>query len=81
MQGKPIKIPPRRRACLILEADVLSTHHLIFYCNMRKYDNPLLLHRIFDGFKLAICDAKVWIFMIMSCAQLLGLSYINFFPT
>ncbi|KAF9228381.1 MFS general substrate transporter [Gyrodon lividus] len=36
---------------------------------------------IFDGFKLAIRDPKVWIFMIMGCSQLLGLSYINFFPT
>ncbi|KAG9312026.1 major facilitator superfamily domain-containing protein [Chiua virens] len=36
---------------------------------------------ILDGFKLAIRDIKVWIFMIMSCAQLLGLSFINFFPT
>ncbi|KIJ65884.1 hypothetical protein HYDPIDRAFT_109951 [Hydnomerulius pinastri MD-312] len=36
---------------------------------------------IFDGFKLAIRDPKVWVFMIMSCSQLLGLSYINFFPT
>ncbi|KAH7906801.1 major facilitator superfamily domain-containing protein [Hygrophoropsis aurantiaca] len=36
---------------------------------------------IFDGFKLAIKDPKVLIFMLMSCSQLLGLSYINFFPT
>ncbi|KAH0829189.1 major facilitator superfamily domain-containing protein [Lanmaoa asiatica] len=36
---------------------------------------------IFDGFKLAIRDVKVWVFMFMGCAQLLGLSYINFFPT
>ena len=37
--------------------------------------------RIFDGFKLAIRDVKVWIFMLMSCVQLLGMSFINFFPT
>jgi len=36
---------------------------------------------IFDGFKLAISDVKVWIFMLMGCSQLLGLSFINFFPT
>ncbi|KAF8448652.1 major facilitator superfamily domain-containing protein [Boletus edulis BED1] len=36
---------------------------------------------IFDGFKLAVRDVKVWIFMLMCCSQLLGLSFINFFPT
>ncbi|KAG8221321.1 MFS general substrate transporter [Butyriboletus roseoflavus] len=36
---------------------------------------------IFDGFKLAIRDIKVWVFMFITCSQLLGLSYINFFPT
>ncbi|KAN0081227.1 Major facilitator superfamily domain containing protein [Tylopilus felleus] len=36
---------------------------------------------IFDGFKLAIRDVKVWIFVLMGCSQLLGLSFINFFPT
>jgi len=38
-------------------------------------------NRIFDGFKLAIRDVKVWIFVLMGCSQLLGLSFINFFPT
>ena len=38
-------------------------------------------YRIFDGFKLAIRDVKVWIFMLMGCAQVLGMSFINFFPT
>ncbi|KAH7906918.1 major facilitator superfamily domain-containing protein [Hygrophoropsis aurantiaca] len=36
---------------------------------------------IFDGFKLAIKDPKVLIFMLMCCSQILGLSYSNFFPT
>ncbi|KAF8548637.1 MFS general substrate transporter, partial [Imleria badia] len=36
---------------------------------------------IYDGFKLAIRDIKVWIFMFMSCAMSLGLSFVNFFPT
>ncbi|KAG6377587.1 major facilitator superfamily domain-containing protein [Boletus reticuloceps] len=36
---------------------------------------------ILDGFKLAIRDVKVWIFMLMCCSQILGLSFINFFPT
>ncbi|KAG2366720.1 hypothetical protein BDR07DRAFT_1479939 [Suillus spraguei] len=36
---------------------------------------------IFDGFILAIKDPKTIIFMFMGCSQLLGLSYINFFPT
>ncbi|KIJ65885.1 hypothetical protein HYDPIDRAFT_174700 [Hydnomerulius pinastri MD-312] len=36
---------------------------------------------IFEGFILAIKDPKVLIFMLMCCSQLLGLSFINFFPT
>ncbi|EGO00927.1 hypothetical protein SERLA73DRAFT_167140 [Serpula lacrymans var. lacrymans S7.3] len=36
---------------------------------------------VFDGFIMAIKDIKVWIFMLMTCSQLLGLSFINFFPT
>lgn len=38
-------------------------------------DSPLL------GFKLAIKDPKVLLFAIMTLAQLLGLSFVNFFPT
>ncbi|KAL6310523.1 MFS general substrate transporter [Sparassis latifolia] len=33
------------------------------------------------GLKLALKDPKVHIFAIMNCAQLLGLGFINFFPT
>jgi len=33
------------------------------------------------GLKMAIKDPKVPIFMIMTCSQLLGLSFVNFFPT
>ncbi|KAG2122956.1 major facilitator superfamily domain-containing protein [Suillus cothurnatus] len=36
---------------------------------------------IYDGLVLAIKDPKTVIFMFMACSQLLGLSYINFFPT
>ncbi|KAF8552349.1 MFS general substrate transporter [Imleria badia] len=36
---------------------------------------------IFDGLKLAIRDVKVWVFMVMDCCLLLGMSFINFFPT
>ncbi|KAG1851285.1 major facilitator superfamily domain-containing protein [Suillus subalutaceus] len=36
---------------------------------------------IYDGLVLAIKDPKTIIFMFISCSQLLGLSYINFFPT
>ncbi|KAG2366718.1 major facilitator superfamily domain-containing protein [Suillus spraguei] len=36
---------------------------------------------IFDGLFLAIKDPKTIIFMFMTCSQLLGLSYLNFFPT
>ncbi|KAI0044270.1 MFS general substrate transporter [Auriscalpium vulgare] len=34
-----------------------------------------------QGFLLAIKDPKVSIFAVMTCAQLLGLSFVNFFPT
>ncbi|KAF9245402.1 major facilitator superfamily domain-containing protein [Melanogaster broomeanus] len=44
-------------------------------------DQDSLDTTIFEGFNLAIRDPKVWIFMMMSCSQLLGLSFINFFPT
>ncbi|KZS94139.1 MFS general substrate transporter [Sistotremastrum niveocremeum HHB9708] len=33
------------------------------------------------GFKQAISDPKVPIFAVMTCSQLLGLSFVNFFPT
>ncbi|KAG2142217.1 major facilitator superfamily domain-containing protein [Suillus bovinus] len=36
---------------------------------------------IYDGLWLAIKDPKTIIFMFMTCAQLLGLSFTNFFPT
>ncbi|OJA12880.1 hypothetical protein AZE42_02909 [Rhizopogon vesiculosus] len=36
---------------------------------------------IFEGFIMAIKDPKVLIFMLMCCSQLLGLSFVNFFPT
>ncbi|KAF8439017.1 major facilitator superfamily domain-containing protein, partial [Boletus edulis BED1] len=36
---------------------------------------------IFDGFKLAIRDVKVWIFVFISCFQSVGTSFGNFFPT
>ncbi|EGO00930.1 hypothetical protein SERLA73DRAFT_50208 [Serpula lacrymans var. lacrymans S7.3] len=36
---------------------------------------------VFAGFIMAIKDPKVLVFMLMGCSQLLGLSYINFFPT
>ncbi|KAE9407361.1 MFS general substrate transporter [Gymnopus androsaceus JB14] len=37
--------------------------------------------RPLKGFMMAIKDPKVWIFAIMNVAQLLGLSFVNFFPT
>ncbi|KZT23586.1 MFS general substrate transporter [Neolentinus lepideus HHB14362 ss-1] len=36
---------------------------------------------IWHGLKLAITDPKVPLFALMSCSQLVGLSFINFFPT
>jgi MFS family permease len=38
-------------------------------------DSPL------QGLVMAVKDPKVWIFAIMNTAQLLGLSFVNFFPT
>ncbi|KAH9941929.1 MFS general substrate transporter [Amylocystis lapponica] len=35
----------------------------------------------FAGLKLALADPKLYIFAVMNCAQLLGLGFINFFPT
>ncbi|KDQ55121.1 hypothetical protein JAAARDRAFT_71439 [Jaapia argillacea MUCL 33604] len=35
----------------------------------------------FHGLKLALKDPKVPIMMVMTCSQLLGLSFVNFFPT
>ncbi|KAE9390978.1 MFS general substrate transporter, partial [Gymnopus androsaceus JB14] len=35
----------------------------------------------FKGLLMALKDLKVWIFAIMTAAQLLGLSFLNFFPT
>ncbi|GJJ12926.1 hypothetical protein Clacol_007173 [Clathrus columnatus] len=34
-----------------------------------------------SGLKMALKDIKVPLFMIMTCSQLLGLSFVNFFPT
>ncbi|KAH0829188.1 major facilitator superfamily domain-containing protein [Lanmaoa asiatica] len=36
---------------------------------------------VFEGLKLALKDPKVPVFMLMCCSQLLGLSFVNFFPT
>lgn len=34
-----------------------------------------------EGLKMALKDPKVLIFSVMNCSQLLGLSFVNFFPT
>ncbi|KAJ3554618.1 hypothetical protein NM688_g3016 [Phlebia brevispora] len=36
---------------------------------------------VMHGLKEALKDPKVYIFAIMTCSQLLGLSFVNFFPT
>jgi len=36
---------------------------------------------MWSGFKMALFDIKVPIFAVMTCSQLLGLSFVNFFPT
>ncbi len=40
-----------------------------------KEDSPL------HGLKLALKDPLIYVFSIMNAAQLLGLSFVNFFPT
>ena len=37
--------------------------------------------RMWEGLKLACKDIKVLIFALMASTQLLGLSFVNFFPT
>ncbi|KAF8496048.1 MFS general substrate transporter [Gautieria morchelliformis] len=44
-------------------------------------DNDGVGDSAWAGLKMAITDVKVLLFMIMTCAQLLGLSFVNFFPT
>ncbi|KAJ7364887.1 MFS general substrate transporter [Mycena albidolilacea] len=40
-----------------------------------EHDTPLA------GLKMALTDPLIWVFSIMNAAQLLGLSFISFFPT
>ncbi|KAI5120278.1 hypothetical protein M0805_005335 [Coniferiporia weirii] len=44
-------------------------------------DEDLAEDSLFSGFKMAIKDVKVHIFAVMTLSQLLGLSFLNFFPT
>ena len=39
------------------------------------------LYRQLHGLKLAIKDPKVFLFAIMTTSQLLGLSFVQYFPT
>ena len=42
----------------------------------------MLMHvRMWQGLKMACCDIKVPIFAVLTAFQLLGLSFVNFFPT
>lgn len=64
------------------EADRDSTEAtFVFLAHYSEVQLSTAANRIFEGFKLAIRDVKVWMFMFMSCAQSLGLSFVNFFPT
>lgn len=36
---------------------------------------------MWSGFRMAMTDVKVYLFSMMSLGQLLGLSFVNFFPT
>ncbi|KAJ7578187.1 major facilitator superfamily domain-containing protein [Mycena floridula] len=44
-------------------------------------DKDNLAESPFHGLVMAVKDPKVWIFAIMNMVQLLGLNFINFFPT
>ena len=83
MQEKLIKIPQTQRTFLILQAYAFFAYCSTFFSLLRWkiVQHLITTNRIFDGFKLAIRDVKVRIFMLMGCSQLLGLSFINFFPT
>ena len=37
--------------------------------------------RIVHGLVLAVKDVRIWIFALLNTSQLLGLSFVNFFPT
>lgn len=50
--------------------------------SMSVFDQELTcLCSAFTGLKQALQDPKVYIMAVMTCAQLLGLSFVNFFPT
>ena len=62
------------------DEDVASESYAPFSSALWK--NVLMSFRsAFTGLKLALKDPKVYILAVMSCAQLLGLGYANFFPT
>ena len=42
---------------------------------LTSFESPL------RGLILAVKDPKVWIFSALNVAQLLGLGFVNFFPT
>ncbi|KAF4621306.1 hypothetical protein D9613_000827 [Agrocybe pediades] len=44
-------------------------------------DEDTLSDTPWQGLKLALREPKVYLFAWMSCTQLLGLGFINFFPT
>ena len=76
MPGKPTRMLMIRRTCNfgLLLCLLLTRHCLISLFFIECYS-------IYDGLVMAIKDPKTTIFMFMGCSQLLGLSYINFFPT
>ncbi|KAF9565579.1 MFS general substrate transporter [Agrocybe pediades] len=64
-----LSVAERRLACARIAGDAGEADE------DSESDTPL------QGLKLALQDPKVYIFALMNCAQLLGIGYINFFPT
>ena len=64
---KQMKIPLLSRTRLKLQT--FDRHQLIRLCSA------------FTGLIMALKDPKVSILAVMGCAQLLGLGFVNFFPT
>ena len=55
------------------------TREFIYLSTANK--GPYTPCRAFTGLKQALQDPKVYLMAFMGCSQLLGLSFVNFFPT
>lgn len=60
------------------DEDCAEDSYVFWFASMAYLHDPF---SAWTGFKQAIGDPKVPIFAVMTCSQLLGLSFVNFFPT